>query len=142
MVVIELNRITPYFRIVGFDGYCSIAHYVYNCNNHSSLGNVAIKLSKPARSSSDNVNSNSCSRRFFFIAFSQHESRAQRYAPRPDFLPIGSSCTCPSGVRTMRSNSRLGLVSRQEIHVRKGTCLGFLVCVLALFVAMFVFPTY
>src|SRR5947209_4616917 len=125
--------------MVGFNGYCSIAYSVYNCNNHSSLGNVAIKDSKPDRSSSDNVNSNSCSRRFFFIAFSQHESRAQRYAPRPDFLPIGSSCTCPSGVRTTRSNSRLGLVSWQEIQVRKGTCLGLLVCVLAVLVAIFVF---
>ena len=76
MVIIELNN--SVFPHDWFDGYCSIAYCVCNCNNHVSLGNVAIKDSKPVRSSSDNVNSNSCSRRFFFIAFSQHESRAQR----------------------------------------------------------------
>src|SRR6266567_4489821 len=43
-----------------------------------SLGKVAMKASSPALSSSDNASSNSCSRRFFLIAFSQQESRAQR----------------------------------------------------------------
>src|SRR2546422_2063089 len=44
----------------------------------SSFGRVATKASRPARSSSDKVSSNSCSRRFFFKAVSQQESRAQR----------------------------------------------------------------
>ncbi len=99
--------------------------------SYVSLGSVAMKASSPARSSSAKACSNSCSRRFFLMAFSQQESRAQRYAPRPDFLPVASIMTCPSGVRTTRSNSRFGLVSRQEMQVRKGICLDRLRCFVA-----------
>src|SRR5712692_11547370 len=48
------------------------------CNRCQSLGRVAIKASNPARSSSDNVSSNSCSRRFFLSASCQQESLAHR----------------------------------------------------------------
>src|SRR5947209_6613352 len=97
----------------------------------SSLGRVAMNASSPARSSSEMVSSNSCSSRFFLIACSQQESLAQRYAPRPDFLPVASTKTCPSGVRTTRNNSRFGFVSWQDTQLRSGTCFGRLVCFVA-----------
>src|SRR2546421_9750398 len=87
-----------------------------------------MNASRPARSSSDNTSSNSCSSRFFFSAFSQQESLAHRYAPRPDFLPVASIKTWPSGVRTTRNNSRFGFVLRQETQVRSGTCFCFFCC--------------
>ena len=34
MSIYELNWITPCFRWLYFDGYCSIAYYVFICNNH------------------------------------------------------------------------------------------------------------
>ena len=109
--------------------------------SYVSLGSVAMKASSAARSSSAKACSNSCSRRFFLMAFSQQESRAQRYAPRPDFLPVASIMTCPSGVRTTRSNSRFGLVSRQEMQVRKGICLSRLGCFVAV-LAIALFPIF
>src|SRR5438132_2355587 len=95
-----------------------------------------MNASRPARSSSDNTSSNSCSSRFFFSAFSQQESLAHRYAPRPDFLPAASIKTWPSGVRTTRRSSRFGLVSLQETQVRSGTCLGGFTCLTCCFVLL------
>lgn len=59
------------------------------------------------------------------------------YAPLPDFFPVASITTFPSGVRTTRNNSRLGLFSRQEMQVRRGTCLGLFGCLFAAFVMLF-----
>src|SRR5438876_6805882 len=75
------------------------------------------------------------------MAFSQQERRAQRYAPRPDFLPVASMTTCPSGVRTTRSNSRFDLVSRQAMQVRSGICLGRLGCLFPV-LAIALFPIF
>src|SRR5438552_7081305 len=74
------------------------------------------------------------------MAVSQQESLAQRYAPRPDFLPVGSSMTCPSGVRTTRNNSRLGLVSRQATQVRRGMCFGRFGCLFPLVAMAIPYP--
>jgi len=47
--------------------------------------------------------------------------------------------TWPSGVRTTRSNSRLGLDSRQAMQVRNGTCFGRFGCFFPVF-AILLFP--
>lgn len=117
-------------RLVGLPYFLLVFNYM--CET-SSAGNVAIKLSRPARSSSEMARPNSCSNRRRFIAFSQQERLAHRYAPRPDFLPVASMRTCPSGVRTTRNNSRFDFVSRQEMQVRNGMCFCFFGCLLATF---------
>src|SRR2546422_7029826 len=63
-------------------------------------------------------------RRSFFSASSQHARDSWTYAPRPFFLPVGSSSTRPSGVRTMRTSPRFASVLRHAMHVRRGTCFG------------------
>ena len=40
-----------------------------------------------------------------FRAFFRQAGSGQTYAPRPDFLPVASNKTSPSGVRTMRSSA-------------------------------------
>jgi hypothetical protein len=55
-------------------------------------------------------------------AASQHGRSAQRYAPRPERLPLGSTSMVPSGVRTIRINSRLGRFFWHTTQLRSGTC--------------------
>lgn len=56
------------------------------------------------------------------IARSQHAGSSHKYAPRPLRFPVGSISTAPSGVRTIRTRVRLADRSRQEMHIRCGTC--------------------
>jgi hypothetical protein len=59
-------------------------------------------------------------------AASKHWCLRHRYAPRPERLPLGSSLSVPSGVRTILIRSRFGRLSRQAMQLRNGTCLrGF-----------------
>src|SRR5690606_40034836 len=44
----------------------------------------------------------------------------ERYAPRPDFLPVKSTATSPSFERTTRIISFLGCISPVATHFRNG----------------------
>src|SRR5690606_29895920 len=54
-------------------------------------------------------------------ALDKHPGSGQTYAPRPAFLPVGSSTTVPSAIRTKRTSARLSPALRQAMQVRIGT---------------------
>lgn len=77
-----------------------------------------------ARVSASSVTFSARSSTFESAALCQHERRRHKYAPRPFFLPVGSTSTRPSGVRTSRTYVRFASCSRHATHIRCGTCFG------------------
>ena len=58
-------------------------------------------------------------------AFFRHATFLQIYAPRPDFFPVKSRQTLPSGSRTTRSNADLGNFPLQPMHCLSGIFFAF-----------------
>ena len=84
------------------------------------------RLAEQAQAAASTAHSNARSSCRCLRALARQSDDAHIYAPRPDFLPVGSISTSPSGVRTTRSNSFFGFISRHPTHMRMGIFLGFI----------------
>src|SRR5690606_34013472 len=101
---------------------CRLGEPQYRAGIHGAAMSISARRS---RTSSGTGCCRARSRRLPFHASSRQLGSGQTYAPRPANFPVGSTVTCPSGVRTTRPSSRLARTWRQPTQVRCGTLRGF-----------------